>query len=141
VTRNYSLIFGASVLAIILSSAPGVVAQTDAPADTEHGTTLKDKTNDMAITAKVKAALAQDQYTSGAADAIHVETNGGVAILTGDVAAQAIAEHAQMVVARLSGVRDVVNDLKYPRAATGMSSAPIVVPPAKATTGTPPGAP
>ena len=140
-TRKYGLIFGASALAILLSSAPGVVAQTDVPADTERGETLKDKTNDMAITAKVQAALAQDQYTSGAADAIHVQTNGGVAILTGDVAAQAIAEHAQVVAARISGVRDVVNDLKYPRTAAGMSSAPIVVPPAKATTGTPPTAP
>ena len=64
-TRKYGLISRALVLAIILSSAPGVVAQTDAPVDTEHGATLKDKTNDTAITAKVEAALAQDQYTSG----------------------------------------------------------------------------
>jgi osmotically-inducible protein OsmY len=110
----------------------------DAPADTHSGATLEDETNDTAITAKVQAALARDQDTSGAADAIHVQTNGGVVTLTGDVAAQAIAEHAQGVVARLSGVRDVVDDLKYPHAAGGMNSSPIVVPPAAATSaGTP----
>jgi hypothetical protein len=61
-------------------------------------------------------------------------------MLTGDVAAQAIAEHAQGVVARLSGVRDVVNDLKYPHAAGGTNSSPIVVPPAAATSSGTPGA-
>jgi hypothetical protein len=35
------------------------------------------------------------------------------------------------------GVRDVVNDLKYPHAASGMNSAPIVVPPASPVNGTP----
>jgi len=62
VTRNYSLIFGASVLAITLSFAPSVLAQTDAPADTERGATLTDKTNDLAITAKVQAGKIIQQF-------------------------------------------------------------------------------
>ena len=57
-------------------------------------------------------------------------TSGGIVTLTGDVTQQAISEHAQLVVARLPGVRDVVNDLKFPHAAGGVNSGPIVVPPA-----------
>jgi hypothetical protein len=135
--RRCRFILGVSALAGTLSFAPCAVAQTNTPADT-HGATLKDETNDTAVTAKVQGALARDKDTSGAADAIHVQTNGGVVTLTGDVAAQAIAEHAQVVVARVSGVRDVVNDLKYPHAAGGMNSFPIVVPPAAATSGATP---
>ena len=135
--RRCRFIFGLSALAGTLSFAPCVVAQTNAPAPTHSGAPLNDKTNDTAITTKVQAALARDQDTSGAADAVHVQTTGGVVTLTGDVAAQAIAEHAQGVVARLPGVRDVVNDLKYPHAAGGMNSSPIVVPPAAASGGTP----
>ncbi len=121
--RRCRFILGLSALAGTLSFAPCVVAQTNAPAPTHSGAPLKDETNDTALTTKVQAALARDQ------------DNGGVVTLTGDVAAQAIAEHAQGVVARLSGVRDVVNDLKYPHAAGGMNSSPIVVPPAAATSG------
>jgi len=136
--RRCRFIFGLSALAGTLSFAPCVVAQTNAPAPTHSGAPLNDKTNDLAITTKVQAALARDQHTSGAVDAIHVQTNGGVVTLTGDVPAQAIAEHAQGVVAQLSGVRDVVNDLKYPHAAGSMNSYPIVVPPAAATSSPPP---
>jgi hyperosmotically inducible periplasmic protein len=130
--RRSAFIFGASALVGTLSFVPCVLAQTNAPPDTRSGSTLKDKTNDTAVTAKVQAALAEDKDTSGAADAIHVQTTGGIVTLTGDVTAQAIAEHAQLVVARLPGVRDVVNDLKYPhsQAASGVNSGPIVVPPA-----------
>ena len=128
--RRSAFIFGASALVGTLSLVPCVLAQTNAPPDTPSGSTLKDKTNDTAVTAKVQAALAGDKDTSGAADAIHVQTTGGIVTLTGDVTAQAIAEHAQLVVARLPGVRDVVNDLKYPHAASGVNSAPIIVPPA-----------
>ena len=131
--RRCRFILGLSAIASTVSFAPCVVAQTNAPAPTHSGVPLKDEANDMALTTKVQAALARDQDTSGAADAIHVQTTGGVVTLTGDVAAQAIAEHAQGGVARLSGVRDVVNDLKYPHAAGGMNSSPIVVPPAAPT--------
>jgi osmotically-inducible protein OsmY len=80
---------------------------------------------------KVLDALAEDKDTAGASSAIHVQTNGGVVILTGDVASQTTAEKAQTVVARLAGVRDVVNDLKYPSPSTqtGIESKPQVVPP------------
>jgi hypothetical protein len=61
--------------------------------------------------------------------AIHVQTYGGIVTLTGDVASPATAEHAQTVVAQVSGVRDVVNDLKYSHPSGG-GSGPRVVPPA-----------
>jgi hyperosmotically inducible protein len=125
-----SFILGLAAFTGTLSFAPCVLAQADAPADSHSGVTLKNEVNDTAVTAKVKAALRADKDTSGATDAIHVQTNGGVVTLTGDVATQATAEHAQMVVARIAGVRDVVNDLKYPYAAKGGNSSPIVVPPA-----------
>ena len=108
--RRSAIIFGVSALVGTLSLVPCTPAQTNAPLDTRSGSMLKDKTNDTAITSKVQAALAGDKDTSGAVDAIHVQTTGGIVTLTGDVTAQAIAEHAQSVVARLSGVRDVVND-------------------------------
>jgi osmotically-inducible protein OsmY len=96
----------------------------DAPV--KDGATLKDHRDDTAITTKVKAALTNDKYTSGATDAIHVQTDGGVVTLTGDVASQATAVHAQTLVAQLTGVRDVVNDLKYPHPANGVTSSPMV---------------
>jgi hypothetical protein len=110
-----------------LQFAPSVLAQADTTAPSPE-----DRTNDVAITAKTKAALSDNKDTAGAADAIHVQTNGGVVTLTGDVASQATAEHAQTVAAGLLGVRDVVNDLKYPHS-NGSSSGPIVAPPTSAT--------
>ena len=82
--RRYGFILGVSALAVTLSFVPCVVAQMDAPADIHSGSTLKEKTNDTAVTAKVQAALTRDKNTSGAADAIHLQTHGGV--VTGDVA-------------------------------------------------------
>jgi hyperosmotically inducible protein len=108
-----------------LQFVPSVLAEADtAPSP-------KDRTNDVALTAKIKDALLADKATAGAADAIHVQTTNGIVTLTGDVASQATAEHAQAVAARLLGVRDVVNDLKYPHL-PGSVSAPIVAPPTNA---------
>src|ERR1700719_1096593 len=86
--RRSAFIFGASALVGTLSFVPCVLAQTNAPLDTRSGSTLKDKTNDTAVTSKVQAALAGAKDTSGAADAIHVQTTGGIVTLTGDVTAQ-----------------------------------------------------
>ncbi len=109
-----------------LQYVPSVLAEADMTTPSP-----KDRTNDVALTANTKAALSADKATAGAADAIHVQTTDGVVTLTGDVASQATAEHAQKVVARLLGVRDVVNDLKYPHL-PGSTSAPIVAPPTSA---------
>ena len=109
-----------------LQFVPSVLAE----ADTATPST-KDRTNDVAITVNTKDALLADKRTAGAADAIHVQTTDGIVTLTGDVASQTTAEQAEKVTARLLGVRDVVNDLKYPHL-PGSVSAPIVAPPTSA---------
>jgi hypothetical protein len=109
-----------------LQFVPSVLAEADTATPSP-----KDRTNDVALTANTKDALLADKATAGAADAIHVQTTNGIVTLTGDVASQATAEQAQKVAARLLGVRDVVNDLKYPHL-PGSVSAPIVAPPTSA---------
>jgi hypothetical protein len=133
VNRIYGLIL-ISAFSGVLAFAPGVIAQMESPTETNGGAMSKDDANDAAITAKVAAALASDKNTSGASSAIVVQANRGVVTLTGDVTSQATAENAQRVAARVMGVRDVVNDLKYPRgAAPGIDSTPRVIPPAPST--------
>jgi hyperosmotically inducible protein len=146
--RKFRIILGASALASTLAVVPSVWAQrpaspdtasgtavpnnagvTAAP-DTASGTAVKDQMTDAAITSKANSTLNQDKDTAPMASAIQVQTAGGVVTLTGNVPSKEAAEHAQMVVARLSGVRDVVNDLKYPADSTASSqSGPVVVPP------------
>jgi len=130
--RKYGFVLGVSVTMGMLSLEPRVMAQTDtAPSyRSSSDLPLKDETTDTAITAKVKSALTRDRDTSTAFEAIHVQTYGGIVTLTGDVASPATAEHAQTVVAQVSGVRDVVNDLNYLHPSGGGNSGPRVVPPA-----------
>jgi hyperosmotically inducible periplasmic protein len=126
--RTYRIILSASALASALAVAP-VWAQS-APTNTAGAVTnMKDQATDSAVTSKVTAALNEDKDTSAMASAIHVDTTGGVVTLTGDVPSKEAAEHTQMVVARLSGVRDVVNSLKYPPTSANAESTPEVVPP------------
>src|SRR5258707_4811340 len=95
---KYGFIFGVSALAGTLSLVPCVFAQTGVPAP-DGGTTMKGEMDDTAITSKAKAALRDDKDTASAADAIKVQSNGGVVMLMGDVPTQAAAAHAQMVMA------------------------------------------
>jgi hyperosmotically inducible protein len=127
----YRIIVSASALAGTLAMAPSVWAQSGAPADSASGATanMKDQMTDTAVTSKVTAALSEDKDTSAIASAIHVDTTSGVVTLTGDVPSKEVAEHTQMVAARLAGVRDVVNSLKYPSTSANVDSTPSVVPP------------
>jgi hyperosmotically inducible protein len=129
--RTYLIILGASALAGTLAVVPGAWAQSGAPADTAGSASMnmKDQMTDTAVTSKVTAALSEDKDTAAMASAIHVDTMGGVVTLTGDVPSKEAAEHTQMVVARLAGVRDVVNSLKYPSTSANAGSTPVVVPP------------
>ena len=129
ISRISGLILIAASMGVV-SSALYVSAQAD-PAASNHGEiTTRDKLDDAAITTKVKEALTRDKNTSGASSAIHVLTSRGVVTLTGDVTSQATAEQAQQAVAQVPGVRDVVNDLKYPHMT---DSHPNVIPPASST--------
>jgi hyperosmotically inducible protein len=128
---TYRALLSLSALASTLAVAPGVWAQSGTATDTAGSATMnmKDQMTDTAVTSKVTAALSEDKDTSALASVIHVDTMGGVVTLTGDVPSKEAAEHAQMVVARLSGVRDVVNSLKYPSASGHADAVPQVVPP------------
>lgn len=119
-----------SVSIWILSPAVYSAAQTEPEPPATARQQTKDNLDDSAITANVKEALANDRDTSGASDAVHVLTSRGIVTLTGDVTSQATAEHAQKVVAQVTGVRDVVDDLKYPHMT---ESNPNVFPPAGST--------
>ena len=133
IMRNHihklSLVAIAALIAV-LSSAAYASAQPDSSAGNHSAVTSSDNVDDSAITAKAKEALTTDKDTSSASSAIHVLASRGVVTLTGDVTSQATAEHAQQVVAQVTGVRDVVNDLKYPHMT---DSNPSVVPPANST--------
>jgi len=126
--RRYRIILTASALASTLAVAPCLWAQTGASTDAGSAT-MKEEMSDTAINSKVTSALNEDKDTSPLASAIQVQTNGGVVTLSGNVPSKEAAEHTQMVVARLSGVRDIVNDLKYPQSASSSENAPAVVPP------------
>jgi osmotically-inducible protein OsmY len=67
---------------------------------------------DAALEARIKKALLEDNRTRH--EEIHVAADRGEVMLTGAVDSSTTAEHAQEVVARLDGVRDVKNDLVYP---------------------------
>ena len=66
---------------------------------------------DSILTAKAKAALGKDEQTRNSA--IQIATANGIVVLSGRVDSKANADHAQAIVARLKGVKDVRNELTY----------------------------
>ncbi|AZS78345.1 MULTISPECIES: BON domain-containing protein [Achromobacter] len=66
--------------------------------------------SDATITTKIKAAYVADKQLS-ALD-IAVETNNGVATLTGTVGTAAEADHAAKVTRGIEGVKQVKNNIK-----------------------------
>jgi hyperosmotically inducible protein len=103
---------GASAEAVV--SAPSVKAGAGAAADSvKHayrGT--KDQISDATLTTKVKAAMLTDNVTKKYT--IHVDSNHGTVTLDGNVDSSTTAAHAQRVIARVSGVEMVKNDLTWP---------------------------
>lgn len=67
-------------------------------------------TSDAAITTKIKAAIVGEKDLS-ALD-IAVETNNGIATLTGTVGTSAQADHAARVARNVAGVKQVMNNVK-----------------------------
>lgn len=72
-------------------------------------TQAKSTASDSAITAHVKARLAANQ--GSASFDIHVNTQGGVVTLTGEVGSKAAETLAAQVAGKTSGVRIVVDKL------------------------------
>ena len=68
-------------------------------------------TDDAAITAKVKSAIATDVGARTAA-AVSVDTHRGTVQLTGFVDDKASAERAEAAAKKVSGVRDVKNAIR-----------------------------
>ena len=75
----------------------------------QAGTAMADGAADVAITAKVKAALAGDDQLS--AIAISVDTVGTVVTLTGPAPTQAASDRASTLAKAVEGVTDVKNQL------------------------------
>jgi hyperosmotically inducible periplasmic protein len=73
-----------------------------------HGTVTAVK--DSTITAKVKTALHDDKVTKSGD--IHVTTVAGVVTLRGTVPSSDVAEHAQQLAEKTTGVKSVENKLK-----------------------------
>jgi hyperosmotically inducible periplasmic protein len=68
-------------------------------------------TNDAALTAKVKSAIATDVGARTAA-AINIETYRGTVQLTGFVASREQADQAEAAAKKVEGVRSVKNDVR-----------------------------
>ncbi|HZO01286.1 MAG TPA: BON domain-containing protein [Burkholderiales bacterium] len=77
----------------------------------ETGRTTGDYTNDAALTAKVKSAIATDVGARTAA-AINIETYRGVVQLSGFVGSREQVEKAEAAAKKVDGVRSVKNDVR-----------------------------
>jgi hyperosmotically inducible periplasmic protein len=89
----------AAVLIIVLTGCTALTGKT-------AGQTI----DDAGITAAVKAKLAGEKL--GTVTKIDVDTNKGIVHLTGNVENLATKARATEVARRVSGVKDVVNNLK-----------------------------
>jgi len=100
----------------ILSAALAAIAAgllsacaSDKPPETKR--TTGEFTNDAALTAKVKSAIATDVGARTAA-AINIETYRGTVQLTGFVGSREQAERAETAAKKVEGVRSVKNDVR-----------------------------
>ena len=101
-TRTLSAVLAA--IAVALSGC----ASTNPP---ETKRTTGEFTNDAALTAKVKSAIATDVGARTAA-AINIETYRGVVQLTGFVNSREQATKAEAAAKKVDGVRSVKNDVR-----------------------------
>ena len=74
------------------------------------GKTTGERIDDVSITAAVKTKLAEEKVST--LTKIDVDTNLGVVTLNGTVDSEAMKQRAADVARRVSGVKNVVNNLK-----------------------------
>ena len=98
-----------TAISIALATALGVGAC--ASSKTENQRDAGQFTDDAAITAKVKSAIASDVGARTAA-AVNIETYKGVVQLSGFVDTQDQAQRAVVAAQKVSGVKSVKNDLR-----------------------------
>jgi len=97
-----------SILTTILAAAILAGGAACAPTATRESPT--EYTNDAALTARVKTALINEPGVKSTQ--IEVETYRGVVSLTGFVDSDTMAGKAVTAAQRVSGVRDVKNDMR-----------------------------
>jgi hyperosmotically inducible protein len=97
--------------AVLAASAAALLGACASDKQPETGRTTGDFTNDAALTAKVKSAIATDVGARTAA-AINIETYRGTVQLTGFVASREQAEKAEAAAKKVEGVRSVKNDVR-----------------------------
>src|SRR5262245_17615151 len=98
----------AMILAVAAALALGACA---AGQQTETRRTTGEFTNDAALTAKVKSAIATDVGARTAA-AINIETYRGTVQLSGFVASPEDAQRAEAAAKKVDGVKSVKNDVR-----------------------------
>ena len=97
-----------AVFSIALATAFGVVGCASSP---ETKRTVSETSEDAALTAKVKTAIATD-VGARAASSINVETYKGVVQLSGFVDSRDMANRAVDAAKKVSGVKTLKNDLR-----------------------------
>jgi osmotically-inducible protein OsmY len=97
-----------AAFSIALATAFGVVGCASSP---ETKRTIGETSEDAALTAKVKTAIATD-VGARAASSINVETYKGVVQLSGFVDSRDMANRALDAAKKVSGVKTLKNDLR-----------------------------
>ncbi|HEY3075063.1 MAG TPA: BON domain-containing protein [Burkholderiales bacterium] len=97
-----------AAFSIALATAFGVVGCASSP---ETKRTVGETSEDAALTAKVKTAIATD-VGARAASSINVETYKGVVQLSGFVDSRDMANRALDAAKKVSGVKTLKNDLR-----------------------------
>lgn len=97
--------------AVLAASAAALLSACASDKQPETGRTTGEFTNDAALTAKVKSAIATDVGARTAA-AINIETYRGTVQLTGFVASREQADKAEAAAKKVEGVRSVKNDVR-----------------------------
>jgi hyperosmotically inducible periplasmic protein len=97
------------ILNVALAALAALVLSACAGTETKRST--GEYTDDTALTAKVKSAIATDVGARTAA-AINIETYRGVVQLTGFVSSSDDAKRAEAAAKKVDGVRQVKNDVR-----------------------------
>jgi len=98
------------------SGAAAKAAAQDAGSSVKHAYyATTDAMNDATLTTKVKTALLRNEATKKLS--IHVESDQGTVTLNGAVDSPDSAAHVQSVVANVSGVQMIKNQLTWPTSA------------------------
>jgi hyperosmotically inducible protein len=98
-----------SILNAVLAAIAAALLSACASSETKRST--GEFTDDAALTAKVKSAIATDVGARTAA-AINIETYRGVVQLTGFVSSPEQAQRAEDAANKVEGVRSVKNDVR-----------------------------